>query len=1048
MSADTEIRPLRGRRTELATIQRAFATASEGRASAVALIGEPGIGKSRLATEAAALANRIGFATRWGRAWEAGGAPAYWPWRQLCEGLPRDGAIAQLWGGHTGVADPDQARFEVFDALTRALGTLAAERPVLCILDDLHAADVPSLELLAFATRHLRACRLAWLLAWRDVEASHAPVRDQISRIAREATVLPLRPLLEVEANELIDDVRSHATIELRSKLVRVTAGNPLFLLETLAALAMGDIALGDDQLPLAQGIAALVADRLAPLAPDVRELAAAASVVGRDVSLARWTAAAARDADTVRSGGAALVNAGVLLPLGHDRWRFGHDLVREAIYRAAGDGAAAIHHRLALALDAEIAAGDVSLTGERAHHGLRANVATRTALDWTIAAADHARAQCAYEEAASVIERAIAWLGPDAERDAALQLARGRALLDLDPPAAREALFLATTLARKDRDVRLVAEIALAFGSRYVFGDTSRELVALLDQATAALPEDETELHARLLARKAAALTPALDPTPVLEMARRANEMIAGSSDDAVRLEVAVAVGAAFTSVIHPREAIPLNETIVELARRRGDRALELRGLSRLVTEYALAGDFTASDALLAPRNALARALMQPRFAWTEPLLRSMRAMIRGDFAICDAAVAEAESYRTRDPNAVRTCAVHRAWLYLYSDRIDKLREHEPIAMEALATMTSPMRSMLRAVARLRASELDEARREVEAIDIAQHFSHGTTGLATLGEVVAELGPDARRHDIYERLAPIADTYAGWGMFGFVLGPPIAATLGELAASVEDHERARAHFESALAMTTASGAIVGRAWTGYWYGRTLARLGDPAAARVLEEAVRDATRANLDGVVARCRAVATPRPSQPPPSQPVAPGAPVRWSLVEHAGSWRIDIADRSFLVPSLRGMPMLARLATSPHVEIHSLELVSGPSDPEIAGAASDAGELLDQQARAAYRKRIGELAEIIDDAETRGDHRRAEAARSEHEILVKELSRAVGLRGRPRRAGAAAERARVAAQRRLREAIKKIAELDTELGAHLDTAIRTGTFCVYRP
>jgi hypothetical protein len=823
-------------------------------------------------------------------------------------------------------------------------------------------------------------------------------------------------------------------------------------LLETLAALASGHITLGDDQLPLAQGIAALVADRLASLAPGVRELVAAASVVGRDVSLARWTAAAGRDVETVREGAAALVGAGVLFPLAHDRWRFGHDLVREAIYRAAGDDATAIHRRLALALDAEIAEGDLSLAGERAHHGLRAKVATRTALDWTIAAADHARAQCANEEAASVVERAIAWLGADAQRDAGLQLARGRALLDLDPTAAREALFAATTLARKAGDVRLVAEIALAFGSRYVFGDTSRELVALLDQATAALPEDETELHARLLARKAAALTPALDPAPVLDMARQAYEMLPASSADGVRLEVAVAVGAVFTSVIHQREAMPLNETIVELARRRGDRALELRGLSRLVTEHALAGDFAASDALLPQRNALARALVQPRFAWTEPLLRSMRAMLRGDFAICDAAVAEAESYRSLDPNAVRTCAVHRAWLYIYSDRIDKLREHEPIVMEALATMTPPIRCMLRAVARFRAGDVDAARREVEAIDPAQHYSHGTTGMATLGEVVAELGPDARRHDIYDRLAPVADTFAGWGMFGFALGPPIAATLGDLAASFEDVERARAHFESALAMTTATGAIVGRAWTGYWYGRMLARLGDPAASRVLDEASRDATRANLDGVVARCRAitaVAATRNDSPPPQQAVAPAsqASLRWSLAEHGGSWRIDVADRSFLVPSLRGMPMLARLAASPQVEIHSLELVSGSSDPELA-TTGDAGELLDETARAAYRKRISELADIIDDAETRGDVRRAEAAQSEHEALVKELSRAVGLRGKSRRAGAAAERARVAAQRRLREAIKKIADLDTELGAHLDKAIRTGTFCVYRP
>jgi hypothetical protein len=143
---------------------------------------------------------------------------------------------------------------------------------------------------------------------------------------------------------------------------------------------------------------------------------------------------------------------------------------------------------------------------------------------------------------------------------------------------------------------------------------------------------------------------------------------------------------------------------------------------------------------------------------------------------------------------------------------------------------------------------------------------------------------------------------------------------------------------------------------------------------------------------------------------------------------------------------MPLLARLAATPHVEVHSLELVSGSTEPDIDGG--DAGEQLDDKARAAYRKRLAQLADAIEDAEARGDGARAEAARDEQEKLLKELSRAVGLGGKVRRAGAASERARVAAHRRLREAIKKIEELDEELGRHLTKAVRTGMFCAYRP
>jgi hypothetical protein len=445
----------------------------------------------------------------------------------------------------------------------------------------------------------------------------------------------------------------------------------------------------------------------------------------------------------------------------------------------------------------------------------------------------------------------------------------------------------------------------------------------------------------------------------------------------------------------------------------------------------------------VLVTRDALARSLVQPRFAWMEPMFRSQRALVAGDFAVCEAGVAEAERFAAHDPNSVRACAIHRAWLYLVSDRVDELRAHEPTLMAAIRTMTPMMSTIMRAVIRFRTGELDAARREVDALMPVLPHGRSPPILAILSEVFAAVGPTELARQAYELLSPHADSFAAFGVFGFTFGPPIAATLGDLAGALGDLDRARAHFESALVMTTRTGALVGRAWTTYWYGRTLARAGDGDAARHLSAASRDATQLGMHRLVERCREAMGSQPSSSAPLR-VAPRAPTPWTMVEQAGAWRIEIGDRSILVPALRGMPLLARLAANPHVEVHSLELVSGSEPVEIG----DAGEMLDDKARSAYRKRLAALADQLEDAEQRGDVSRAETLRDEHEALVKELSRAVGLGGKVRRAGAAAERARVTAQRRLREAIKKIAELDAELGAHLDTAIRTGTFCVYRP
>ena len=139
-----------------------------------------------------------------------------------------------------------------------------------------------------------------------------------------------------------------------------------------------------------------------------------------------------------------------------------------------------------------------------------------------------------------------------------------------------------------------------------------------------------------------------------------------------------------------------------------------------------------------------------------------------------------------------------------------------------------------------------------------------------------------------------------------------------------------------------------------------------------------------------------------------------------------------------------MLAHLVQHPDREFHVLTLMGA----EGAADLGDAGEILNRNAAEAYREHIVDLRRELDEAESFGDTGRAAALRRNLELVARELSAGVGLGGRSRRAGSAAERARVNVQRRLREAIRRIGELDAPLGRFLGQAVRTGTFCAYEP
>jgi hypothetical protein len=158
-------------------------------------------------------------------------------------------------------------------------------------------------------------------------------------------------------------------------------------------------------------------------------------------------------------------------------------------------------------------------------------------------------------------------------------------------------------------------------------------------------------------------------------------------------------------------------------------------------------------------------------------------------------------------------------------------------------------------------------------------------------------------------------------------------------------------------------------------------------------------------------------------------------------------------------KGLRYLARLIAEPGREFHVLDLVaveSGwPPDVNPSGGATagftflgDAGELLDAQAKAAYRRRLAEIEEDIEEAQSAGDAQRQAQANTEREFLVRELSRAVGLGGKDRRAGSASERARASVTRAVRSAMARIRKQSSPLWEHLNRNIQTGTHCAYLP
>jgi DNA-binding CsgD family transcriptional regulator len=427
-----------GRDRELAALRDALAGACAGRGSLVLIGGEAGIGKTALAEWLCAEAQGQGALVLVGRCYDLAETPPYGPWAEALATRTPDTAGPLAPPDLAGGGMTSQAA--LFAAVRDHLAALAARRPVVLLLDDLHWADPASLDLLRVIGRGLGGMALLVLAAYRADEIARAhPLHALLPLLVRETSAarLDLRPLDAAAIGALVAAryaLGAADAARLVGYLAGRTEGNPFFVDELLRTLegdgilrgvadswALGDLA----AVPVPPLLRQVIAGRLARLAPETERLLAVAAVIGQEVSLAIW-AAVGEVAEDDLLGHLERASATRLLeetPAGTGM-RFAHALIREVLYAGLPPLRRRGWHRRAGETLADAASPDPDAV---AHHFQRAG--DPRAAQWLVRAGERAW-------------RAYAWLTAAARYEAAL------ALLDQRGAAAEERAALMLTLA------------------------------------------------------------------------------------------------------------------------------------------------------------------------------------------------------------------------------------------------------------------------------------------------------------------------------------------------------------------------------------------------------------------------------------------------------------------------------------------------------------------------------------------------------------------------------------------------------------------------
>jgi AAA ATPase domain/Adenylate and Guanylate cyclase catalytic domain len=442
--------PFVGRDGELERLAAAWARAGDGQTVLALLGGEPGAGKTSIAAAFARGRHVDGATVLFGRCQDGPGL-AYQPWAQALGRWVRHADAAELsahvaaHGGelarltddlakrvpdlpppHPG--DPDTEQWRLFSAVHGLLATAGRRSPVLVVLDDVHWASAPTLQLLIHLLQQEEPASLLIVATYRDTELSRShPLADVLAELRREAAVERIR-VGGLDADGVVALVEAMAAHELaeadRSLAVAVhdrTEGNPFFVVEVLRLLVEsgaivrdGDRWRAGELQPalLPEGVREVVGRRLRRLSDEANRALSVAAVVGLEFDVDIVARAVARDTGALLDELDGAREAGIVAEVGPGRYAFTHALIRSTVGEEAGASRQVhLHGRVAAAIEELHADALDPWLADLAYHYAESATAARVepAVEYALRAAEQARSQAAVDEAVAILEQGVA---------------------------------------------------------------------------------------------------------------------------------------------------------------------------------------------------------------------------------------------------------------------------------------------------------------------------------------------------------------------------------------------------------------------------------------------------------------------------------------------------------------------------------------------------------------------------------------------------------------------------------------------------------------